>query len=166
MGKVSNWRILFLCTGNTCRSPMAEGIARKIFAERNIPAEFASCGTLELGGMSPSDHAVRVCAERGIDISSHRSQMLTAELADWANIIFVMEKWHKLWVLENLGHSVYGKTLLISQLIQGESAYEIPDPIGMPIQFYEQVFDMLWNAIESIAEKISATEDQVWGQPS
>ena len=66
-------KIVFTCTGNTCRSPMAEGIFKKLCSDDGIEAEILSCGIFALDGESASANAVDVCNEIGIDISSHRS---------------------------------------------------------------------------------------------
>src|ERR1043165_4735130 len=85
--------ILFVCTGNVCRSPMAEGLFRH--AVRGRP-EFRvlSAGGGGVDGQAPSTYAVRACRELGIDISHQRSRMLTAELIHTADYIFGMTRGH------------------------------------------------------------------------
>jgi len=95
-----NKLILFVCTGNSCRSPMAHGICRKLLSQRlDVPEErlrnrgytILSAGLATSAGDSPSVAAVKVMGELGIDISGHRRRPLTRELAERAAVIFVME---------------------------------------------------------------------------
>ena len=85
--------ILFVCTGNVCRSPMAEGLFQHaIRGRRDFQAVSAGVGALE--GQPPSVHAVRALRELGVDISNRRSRMLTRELVEEADYIFGMTHSH------------------------------------------------------------------------
>lgn len=85
-------RILFVCTGNTCRSPMAEGLARQIF---NPEFEVESAGLAAWDGDSASPNAVAVLRERGIDLSSHQARRVTREILDEADWIIPMTEDHE-----------------------------------------------------------------------
>lgn len=87
-------RLLIVCTGNICRSPIAAGLADKIALERGVDVEIRSAGTLGLVDRPPEPHAITVCREHGIDIERHRSRALTHELVAWADRILVMELGH------------------------------------------------------------------------
>ena len=83
--------IVFVCTGNTCRSPMAEGMFRAMLAERGVSdIEVASCGTGVFPGMPASSHAVRAAAAYGADIAAHRSRPLTQYLLDEGDLFVCM----------------------------------------------------------------------------
>ena len=71
-----------MCAGNTCRSPFAEGLARRLAAERGLDVEFASAGEIALDGDRCPPDAVAVAKEYGVDLSSHRARRLTVEHAD------------------------------------------------------------------------------------
>lgn len=87
-------RILFVCTGNTCRSPMAEGIFRKLARERGIDAEVASAGVAAVAGLPISRHAEGVLKDRGIH-EQITSTPLHAELIEWADLILTLTAGHK-----------------------------------------------------------------------
>ena len=87
--------ILFVCTGNTCRSPMAAAIARHVAEERGLTdVVVESAGTGAYDGSTASDGALLVGMERGTDLSSHRSQPLTRALVDAADVVLVMSPQH------------------------------------------------------------------------
>src|ERR1700745_3514528 len=86
-------RVLFVCTGNICRSPIAEGLFRRLLGNRK-DIEVASAGVHAVRGQPPSLYAVQVCKEENVDISTFRSQPLTAALVDRATHIFAMTGAH------------------------------------------------------------------------
>ena len=75
-------KVLFVCAGNICRSPFAEGLAQRRAAERGLDVEFASAGEIALDGDRCPPDAVAVAKEYGVDLSSHRARRLTADKAD------------------------------------------------------------------------------------
>jgi protein-tyrosine-phosphatase len=75
-------KVLFVCAGNICRSPFAEGLARRLAAERGLDVEFASAGEIALDGDRCPPDAVAVAKEYGVDLSSHRARRLTTDEAD------------------------------------------------------------------------------------
>jgi protein-tyrosine phosphatase len=86
--------LLFVCSANVCRSPMAAGIADQVALELALDVEIRSAGTLGFVGRPAAPSAIAVCRELGVDLEGHRSQGLTVELARWADRIFVMEPEH------------------------------------------------------------------------
>ena len=118
--------MLFVCSGNICRSPMAEGLLRTYAAARERPVEVKSAGTLNIIDVPADAYAVGVCAELGVDLGSHRSQGVTRELLAWADYILVMEYAHAAAVRALLPE-VGEKVLLLGGF--GRSM-EIADPIG------------------------------------
>jgi protein-tyrosine-phosphatase len=75
-------KVLFVCAGNICRSPFAEGLARRLAAERGLDVEFASAGEIALDGDRCPPDAVAVAMEYGVDLSSHRARRFTTDKAD------------------------------------------------------------------------------------
>ncbi|WP_074048576.1 low molecular weight protein arginine phosphatase [Paenibacillus ihumii] len=87
-------RILFVCTGNTCRSPMAEGIFRKLAQERGMKVEVASAGVAAVEGLPISRHAEGVLKDLGIE-DRITSTPLHAELIEWADLVLTLTQGHK-----------------------------------------------------------------------
>ncbi len=149
--------ILFLCTGNLCRSPMAAGIARHYLAERlgvapqdleSAGYRIVSAGTAALSGTPASPEAVRVMRELGVDISPHRSQTLTPELLRDADEIFVMSP-HHFNAVRDLDPAAAART----QMIMPDGS-EVADPIGSSEAVYRRVRDRLRDAILKRLEEI------------
>ena len=129
----ADFTILLVCTGNTCRSPMAAGILKKMLAQEGIEGVFiTSAGTAALEGMPATDLAVSTSSEWGIDISGHRSLPLTAELVEKAGLILTMTPEHQEEVL-SFDSVAASKTFLLKSFpepVKNESAFYVRDPIG------------------------------------
>ena len=119
-------RLLFVCSGNICRSPMAEAWARTLGPAHGRTVEARSGGTLDIRGRAADPLAVRVMGECGVDLAAHRSQGLDAALVDWAHHIFVMELRHQAWLREHLP-SCQDRVLLLGPF---GGVGEVPDPLG------------------------------------
>lgn len=135
-------RILFVCTGNTCRSPLAEGIARKILTDtlRN-DVEVASAGMDAWDGGAATDEALLVGIERGLDIGAHRSRKLTREIVRDAYLILTMGPQH-LNAVYRLGGE--DKSHLLSQYAASDdSDRAIRDPFGGDLDAYRATADDL-----------------------
>jgi len=137
--RLSTLRILFVCTGNTCRSPMAAGLAAAALAERlgcavaDLPArgvEVSSAGTSGGAAGGATTHAVEAMSRRGIDISQHRSTALTADMIRQADHTFVMTEAHREAAL-NLVPSASDRVAL---LLDGQ---DVRDPVGESEDEYE-----------------------------
>ncbi|PZE19439.1 low molecular weight protein arginine phosphatase [Paenibacillus xerothermodurans] len=99
-------RILFVCTGNTCRSPMAEGILRRMLKEQGLNhVEVRSAGVAAMDGAPVSGHAAAVLQEKGCS-RDMRSTALTANLLNWADVVLTMTSAHKQNAIQQFPHSV------------------------------------------------------------
>jgi glycine hydroxymethyltransferase len=142
--------VLFICTGNICRSPIAEGLFRRLIGNRK-DIEVASAGVHAVRGQPPSLYAVQVCVEKGTDISGLRSQPLTTTLVDQATHIFAMTGAH-LETIQTLFPLAAEKTFLLREFEEpGTTVWrEVPDPIGLGREVYEHCARVIKNALPSV----------------
>jgi len=147
---ISRVRFLFVCTGNTCRSPMAEGIFRKFLAEKmqcevdrleKMGYKVSSAGVLDMAGFPASGEAVAVCAAKGVDIRAHKSQTLSRELIEDSDFIFVMERMHQARVI-SLSPEAANRCVLLT----GND--EVADPIGQGQEVYNNCSGLIEEAVK------------------
>lgn len=132
--------IIVACTGNICRSPMAEAVLRHYVEQRGIAAQVSSCGLDAPVGRSPHKYALEVNAARGIPIDTNkRSQACVSAELKRASVIFVMENHHRHQVLHRYS-AVGGKTFLLGHWQNG---LQIPDPVNDPLPMFEQVYEYI-----------------------
>ena len=142
--------ILFVCTGNVCRSPMAAGIFRRAVEGRG-EYQVLSAGLGAAEGVPPSAHAVEAVKELGIDISGMRSRMLTAELVRQADYIFGMTHSH-IDTVATLYPQAAEKTFLLREFDETLESFEkdISDPIGGSYEVYLDCRDQIEQGISSL----------------
>jgi RpiB/LacA/LacB family sugar-phosphate isomerase len=142
--------ILFVCTGNICRSPMAEGLFRHAMKDRT-DYQVVSAGVGAMDGQPPSTHAVRALKELGIDISQQRSRVLTPELIERADYIFGMTHTH-VDSINVLFPNVAEKTFLLREFDETLDEFEkdIADPIGGSYETYAYCRDQIEQGIFSL----------------
>src|SRR6185295_16394218 len=142
--------ILFVCTGNVCRSPMAEGILRYALQGRG-DFRVLSAGLGAMEGQPPSAYAIQAVRELGIDISRQRSRMLTPEIVHQADFIFGMTHSHIDTVMLLYPHAAE-KTFLLREFDETLDLFEkdISDPIGGSYEVYLNCRDQIEQGIVSL----------------
>jgi protein-tyrosine-phosphatase len=139
--------VLLVCTGNTCRSAMAEGILRSLLSELGHPAEgpdgvrVMSAGTAGLTGFPASDLARAVAESHGVDISGHLSRALTDDIVERADLILTMTRSHLDRVAAEWPEAS-SRTFLLSEFANG-SDEDIADPMGGPRKAYGAAYDTI-----------------------
>lgn len=155
-------RILFVCTGNSCRSVMAKGLLKKIISEREDLASddirVISAGTGTFSGRGTTGETIKIMSREGIDVSRHITQSLTDRMIREADLILVMESSHKDVILSRLP-GAEDKVHLITEFCRppGEKELvnpDVADPIGKPIEVYEESFTIIKEAIERMVNKL------------
>lgn len=144
-------KVLFICTGNTCRSPMAEGILKDLALKNNLTIEVKSAGTHAAYNSAPSPLAVEAMKDVGIDISSHKSYQVNEEILKESDLVLTMSNSHKKLLL-NKYPSIKDKVFLLNEYAF-ETKREIEDPFGAPLRYYEKSRDEIYEAIEEIVKK-------------
>jgi len=145
MSRKPTTTILFVCTGNVCRSPMAEYLARRVFA--GIPGvQVASAGVAAVSGAPATPEAVTALREKGIDLSTHRSRPLSKELIDGADLIVVMTGAHRDYI-KGFSPETSGKVRLLTEFSDPDAPVDVPDPIGQSLEGYRRTRDMIESAL-------------------
>ena len=151
--------VLFVCTGNTCRSPMAEGFLKKLLLDaKRIDVSVRSAGINALDGQAPTAETIMVMTGEGIDLSGHRSQHLAGELIKSSDLILAMEEYHKNRVIQ-LAPDAASKIYLLKEygaasVAKGLSNPDVADPIGRTLEDYGIRKDEIKQEIERIRKYI------------
>ena len=145
------FNVLFVCSGNTCRSPMAEGIFKTMVSRKYC--EVQSAGTIAMGGLQAARYAKQVVKEYGGSIERHRTNYLDRELVDWADLILVMEFKHYETILEINPDSVV-KTFLLREYKRKTKYTEVPDPVGRDLAAYQEAATKMYPTLKRVAKDI------------
>lgn len=140
-------KVMFVCSGNTCRSPMAEVIFRDMVSD----VEVCSAGISAVSGQRASDEAIEVCADHGLDLSKHFSSRISKSKISKMDWVFTATLQHKK-DLKGLYPDLKIKT--IKECAGGYDDVDISDPIGGTKERYEACFLEIKEALEKIAEKL------------
>lgn len=152
---VNKKTIIFVCTGNSCRSVMAEALLKKMLKEKNRPdVEVLSAGVMMLEGMGATEQTKEVLRKEGMDVSAHVSQGISRQLIDRSDLILVMEKLHEEKVLQ-MAPEAKKRVFLLKEFAKiGNDNLDIADPIGKSTEFYAGIFATIKQAVERIIDII------------
>ena len=144
--------LLFVCLGNICRSPMAAGIMRKLYADQKILAEIESAGTADWNAGRPADHrAISVAREFGVDLSAHRARQIRPE--DFSNFdhILIMDRSN-----ESALHKIAPKEFKSKIRFIAESV-EVADPYSGDLTTFRQTYKLLEKSCSAFLAEIART---------
>jgi protein-tyrosine phosphatase len=139
--------VLFVCSGNICRSPFAAAVARQV-----LPKEIgiASAGFVGPDRPAPPE-AVAAAAEHGLDLSSHRSELITPERLRSAGLVVVMEKEHRRRVVD-LRRSLLDRVVLLGDLDPMPiSERTVTDPLNQPLETFRSTYDRIDRCVRALA---------------
>ncbi|MFH0838822.1 MAG: low molecular weight protein arginine phosphatase [Candidatus Omnitrophota bacterium] len=145
--------ILIVCTGNSCRSVMAEGFLTHML-ENKKSISISSCGVAAFEGMMPTPETVNIMKEEGIDVAYHRARRMTDEILRDANLILVMANRHKNEIIERVPEAKDRVFLLreFDDSVQSIMDLDIADPIGMPLEHYRETLSIIKSSLEKFVK--------------
>jgi len=151
-------KILFVCTGNTCRSPMAEAIFQYRSGD-NFDWIADSAGTFASSGEPASPYAIQAMAEWGVDLSGHRSKPISASLVDSAQLIVTMSSSHAEALLAQFPH-LAGRVFLLNAFRTSKMPSGISDPFGAPLEVYQKTRDEIDQAMSDLLVYLHQNEPE------
>jgi len=144
--------VVFICTGNTCRSPLAEALARRAAQQRGIAATFASAGTGAALGSPATDGAILIGLERGVDLSRHRSRPLLPAAIIGDTVVLAMASGHISGIRAVVPKArVY---LLDEYASHGASMRAVADPYGGDLADYRQAADAIEAMLDAVLDRL------------
>lgn len=146
-------KVLFVCSGNTCRSPLAEGIAKEVFSrELNTHVGVSSAGSTALENFPASRLAVLAAKNHDLDLTTHQARLLNLTRVRDADLIVTMERKHRDTV-GVIDPAALEYTFVITDFCDGLKN-GVPDPVGGDIDEYEQTYEVILKCVEAMAKTL------------
>lgn len=143
-------KLLFICTGNICRSAMAELLARKIALEKRVTLEARSCGVAAESYYEIPPGVWNALAPLGLKRCEHKPQLVARELLKWADLALTMTGQHREFVLDK--YPEFTRKVHVLRAYAGLKGADIPDPYGRPDSFYVSCRDEIYEALEALID--------------
>ncbi len=148
-------KVLFVCTGNTCRSPMAQVLAKEIHGKTaHLPqAEYTSAGLSANDGDEASESAKKVMAEMGLSLDEHHAKLVTEDMLNKADLVFTMTNQHRSMLLSRF-QGLAAKTFVLNRYVGAEQT-DIPDPYGQSLEVYRHTALQLKDSLSALMDKLA-----------
>ncbi len=147
------FRVLVVCTGNTCRSPLAAGLLCRDLGPDGARVQVESAGTAAWEGQPATEHSITLAEREGVGLRSHRSRRVTPALVRAADLILVMERGH-LAAVQMLGADPERTHVLSEWPPPGEPSLLVSDPYGASIEAYEECWRRIQRHVQRVIPQI------------
>lgn len=148
-------RIMFVCSGNICRSPMAQAIAEELLEERGLAGVVISAGTLGLVGREPALEARKALAEIDLELSGKRSQGVSPPMAEHADYLPVMAPKHEDYLRDRV-EDADDKIVRLWEYAEGAGS-GIEDPVGEDLESFRETRDLLYECIDNWLDELTTS---------
>ncbi len=145
-------KVLFVCSANTCRSPMAEYMFKAFLRARGIEDVEVDSAGLILSNDRINPFCLATLDRHGVPYFDKQSQFCTKQLYKKADFVFVMTEYHEQVLVQNYGKK---RNLIVLSRLFGQ---DVPDPYGQGVEAYENVYKILWNGLDSIYRATQKTD--------